>query len=63
MSITVLLTGERHRVASVEADPRIVRTACGERIAFGSPFDPTSAYQRAVFPLAQYPVRCPRCAA
>jgi hypothetical protein len=62
VTVLVLLTGERHRVAAVEPDPRIVWTSCGERIALiGSPPDPTSAYQRAVFPLAFHPTRCVRC--
>lgn len=33
MTIVLELTGERHVVARREADPRIVWTACGRRVA------------------------------
>lgn len=34
-TVVVDLTGERHRVVDVEADPRVVVTACGIRVALG----------------------------
>lgn len=33
MTVVVDLTGERHRVVRRDADPRIVWTACGIRVA------------------------------
>jgi hypothetical protein len=59
----VLMTGVRHRIVMrLVDDLRIARTACEEWVAtVGSKFDPKSAYQRAVYPLAERPTRCPAC--
>lgn len=51
LTVTVRLTAERHRVAGVDTDPRIVWTRCGLLVArVGDRCDPLSVYQRAVFP-------------
>lgn len=60
MTTTVLLTGERHRVVAGPDDRGMVQTACSQVVVLGR-YDPDSAYQRAVFPLAAHPKPCTRC--
>jgi hypothetical protein len=47
MNVVTIRDGLKHRVVSVEADPRIVLTSCGIRVArIEGPPDVNSKYQR-----------------